>query len=143
MTGWLESLFGSSNSTPSTKANSTPSTKADSFNWGSLIQPAITSAWRIYSGMMDRDAEGAAQNQELAQKQAQFDAELAYKYAALAKAGGGGGGARGPDPRLLAIQRQQANDAAFANRLELMQNSQKQTSDSIRSLVVGYQNAYK
>jgi hypothetical protein len=123
-----------------------PSNTQDGFDWSSLIQPAISSAWNIYSGKQEIDAKSNAANAASALQQQQFDAEMAYKYAALAARGGGGGGG-GAGAALareqLELQKKQVNDNNFFEREKLRLAGQNAKSEAYRSFVSGMIGSYK
>jgi len=146
---WLDSIgewFGGGNdsSGSSTPAASTGNSSGG-FDWSSLIQPAISTAWNIYSGKQQVDAQQSALAAAQAMKQQQFDAEMAYKYAALAARGGGGGGGAGAAlaRQQLELQKKQLNDNNFFEREKLRLASQNAKSEAYRSFVSGMLGAYK
>ena len=144
---WLDSIGdwfggGSSSQAPEPKL---PGDNDGSFDWSSLIQPAISTAWNIYSGKQQVDAQQSALAAAQAMKQQQFDAEMAYKYAALAARGGGGSGGAGAAlaRQQLELQKKQLNDNNFFEREKLRLASQNAKSEAYRSFVSGMLGAYK
>ena len=112
--------------------------------WGDFIKPAITAGTTLFGGIMSQNQAEAQAGRQDAMSQQRFEAEMAYKYAALAQqaalAGSGG------DPfaaEKMKLAKQQANDSMFAKKMETRQVGQKQTSESIRNFIQAYQNAYK
>lgn len=151
----IGSLFGGGSSSSSSSSAPTTSTSNSSggFDFASLIQPAFSTIWSIYSGKKQIDAQQNAldaQQNALAQaqalKQQQFEAEMAYKYAALAAKGGGGGGggaAAALARQQLELQKKQLNDNNFFEREKLRLASQNAKSEAYRSFVSGMLGAYK
>lgn len=142
----IGSLFGGGSSGSSSAPTTLTSNSSGGFDFTSLIQPAFSTIWNIYSGKKQIDAQQNALAQAQALKQQQFEAEMAYKYAALAARGGGGGGG-GAGAALarqqLELQKKQLNDNNFFEREKLRLASQNAKSEAYRSFVSGMLGAYK
>ena len=116
--------------------------KEQGFDWGRYIGPALQTGLSLYSGI---NQAGQLEQAQKLKDQANAD-QLAWdkeKFYAALNAKGGGGGAQGPDPRMLAMQRQQINDANFSNQSQLAGDANKQNSESIRGFIAAMHNAYK
>lgn len=106
--------------------------------WGDYLPGIAQTGLEIWQGMGQQDRADAASAEQMAFAREKFAADEAYRYAELAKSGGGGG----PDPRTLAMQRQQANDAFFAKQREMSQAANQNVSESLRGIASSYARAY-